>query len=162
MEINLHSPETAPPVKRAYFITMTINSFKGRRDVEVHLFRPDYDAAEMAAYDWNKLLGDPIHPQVPADPEFSKRVLMEAFTAEERDKVIDYLKEHYADRVSVVNSGPVDLPVPLGLPPLSELPEGKTIGFIRFDQIPHYSLPFKLRGMYDLAQHEPLVTGDEG
>ncbi|MFW5734595.1 MAG: hypothetical protein ACOCWR_05995 [Oceanidesulfovibrio sp.] len=161
MEINLNTTEKTPPVERVHFITITINSFKGRRDVEVHLFRPDFDEAEMASYDWDKLLGDAIHPEMPADPELSKRVLMEAFTAEERDQVIEYIKDRYADRVSVVNSGPVDLPVPLGLPPLSDLPEGKTIGFIRFDQIPNYPLSFTLRGMYDLAQHEPLVTGDE-
>ncbi|TVM24792.1 hypothetical protein DQK91_23295, partial [Oceanidesulfovibrio marinus] len=90
------------------------------------------------------------------------RVLMESFTADERYLVIDYINEHYADSVSVLNSEPVNLPVPMGLQPLSQLPEGKTIGFIRCNQIPHYSLPFKLRGKHDLAQHEPLVTGDEG
>ncbi len=159
MEVNITEAEN-PLVPRIYFITMVIKSFKGRRDVEVHLFRPDFDEAEMQSYDWNALLGDALHPNIPADPDKSVKVLMEAFTREERDAVLEYLKTRYADRLEEINTGPVDLPVPLGLPPLSELPEGKTIGFIRLDQTPNYPLSFAVRGMYDLAQHDPLVTGE--
>jgi hypothetical protein len=157
MDIDIATPDRALPVERAWVISMTIKSFKGRKDVEVHLFRPDYDTAEAEGYDWDALLGDPVHPELPVDLQASRRVLLEAFTPEERDQVLEYLKSTYEDRVSQVVAAPMDLPIPLGLPPLSDIPEGKSIGFIRFDKLPNYSLPFGLRGFYDLAQHEPLV-----
>lgn len=161
MDLNIITAERPLPVERAYILSMVINSFKGRRDVEVHLFRPDFEESELKNYDWNKLLGDPVHPELEIDLDKSKRILLESFTLSERDQIVAYLKERYANRVSAINSAPLDLPIPLGLPPLSSIPGGKTIGFIHFEQIPNYTLPFPVHGFYDLAQHKPLVEGEE-
>ena len=40
---------------------------------------------------------------------------------------------------------------------LSDLSEGKSIGFIHFERIPHFKLGIALRGFYDLSQHPPIV-----
>ena len=162
MDVDIIETDQSLPTDRAWVVSMTIKSFKGRKDVDVHLFRSDYDEAEMETYDWDKILGDPYDPEVKPDPELSKCVLLEAFTSTERDALLAYLKERYEDRVSAITACPLNLPIPLGLPPLSSIPEGKAIGFIRFDQIPNYTLDFPVHGFYDLAQHEPMVHDEEG
>jgi len=159
MRVDILAPAHEPPVPRAYVLSMVILSFKGRRDVEVHLFRPAVDPAEAADWPWERLLGEPVAPGHD-DPAGSRRLLLEAFTADERNAVVDYLKERYQDRVSFITGQALSFPIPLGLRPLSDIPEGKTVGFIRFDKVPHYPLPFPIRGFYDLARHKPLV--DEG
>lgn len=157
MKIEIIPPASQPPIDRAYVISMVINSFKGRKDVEVHLFRPAQEDPDSTDYDWKTLIDDHHHPDVPRDEETTRRFILEAFTEEERDTVVEYLKERYKDRVSSITSCTVEFPVPIGLPALSSMPEGKTIGFIRFDRIPNYPLDFPMHGLYDLAQHEPLV-----
>lgn len=161
MEIEIIPPEHDLPVERAYVVSMIIKSFKGRKDVEVHLFRTEYDESELEQYDWKELVGDQYTPDSPIDPDSSLRVMLEAFTAEERDKLIEYLNERYDTRVSKITSCPLGFPIPMGLPPLSAIPEGKTIGFVRFEKIPNYTLPFQVHGFYDLSQHEPLLHEQE-
>jgi hypothetical protein len=56
---------------------------------------------------------------------------------------------------------PLALPIPLGVVPLSAIPEGKTMGFIRFDAVRDYPLPFAVRAFYDLDAHEPLVPAGD-
>lgn len=87
----------------------------------------------------------------------SRKVVLEALTSDERDQIVGYLKEHYASRLSAISSAPIPFPVPIGLMALSEINVGKTIGFIYFDRIPHYTLGIPLRGFYDLGQHRPIV-----
>jgi len=159
MQIHSVASERPLPADRAYVLTMTIKTFKGRRDVKVHLFRPVTDEAEFAAYPWANLLGDAIEPGHD-DPEGSKRVLLEAFTRAERDQALDYIQERYAERVSEATSRPMNFPIPKGLVPLSAIPEGKSIGVIRLSDLPNYPLPFPMHGLYDLSQHAPLL--DEG
>jgi hypothetical protein len=171
MNINVETPSSPPPVERAFVVSVTIRSFKGRRDVEVHLFRPadassgsaagpeasDNEAGpEASAYPWERLLGEPVEPGRD-DPEGSRKMVLESFTKDERDRLVEYLKDRYADRLEAIESRALDFPVPLGLAPLSSVPEGKSIGFIRFDAIPNYTLDFPVRGLYDLARHRPLV-----
>ncbi len=162
MKITVIDPPAPPAAQRCHAVSMVIKSFKGRRDVEVHLFRREWDPAEEASYDWDALLGAPLEGG-PASPEQTRQVLLESFTAEERDRIIDYLKDQYATRLSSITSRPLDLPVPMGLPPLCSLSEGKNIGFIRFEKIPSYSLGLPMHGLYDLSRHPPLVeeTGGE-
>jgi hypothetical protein len=160
MEINIREADTEP-IDRVHAISIIIRSFKGRRDVEVHLFRPSYDESNMNQYDWAELIGGPLEPGIEYDKDSSKRIILEAFTPDERDKIVTYLTERYSDRVSRLDSCPLDLPIPAGLPPLSTYPEGKSIGFIRFDEIPNYPLDFTFRGLYDLSRHEPLVRDAE-
>lgn len=159
MDIDIVPADGKLPVDRAWTVSMVIKSFKGRKDVMVHLFRPAWDATEEAGYDWNVLLGDPVDPELPVSLESSRRVLMETFTEEERDAVVDYIRTRYQDKVSVVHACTLNLPIPLGLTALSELSEGKDIGFIHFDKIPNYHLLFPVRGFFDLSQHRPLIEG---
>ncbi len=160
MDIRLVAPAAPLPLERAYALSMTIKSFKGRRDVEVHLFRHAWDPAEEGGCDWNALLGPTIEGA--PDPESSRKVILEAFTLQERNQIVSYLKEHYASRLAAIDSAPLAFPVPRGLPPLCSLAEGKSIGFIRFEKIPHYDLPVALRGLYDLSQHRPIVESVQG
>ncbi|GAU09680.1 hypothetical protein [Desulfoplanes formicivorans] len=159
MHIDTIEPNQALPVDRGYVLSMVIRTFKGRRDVEVHLYRSAWDEAEMDTYDWGHLLGGTIQRKEgqSADPDSSKKVLLEAFTREERDQIIDYLSQRYASRLTKITAAPLGFPIPQGLVPLSSFPEGKTIGTIKLDKIPNYSLPFPVRGLYDLSRHKPLV-----
>lgn len=161
MDIQIIPPRIAPPTPRAHVISLVIKSFKGRRNVEIHLFRPvGEDMGED--YDWNELIEDHHHPEVERNYDATQRFILEAFTEAERDRVIAYLKERYQSKLDSITSCTIDFPVPLGITPLSDIAEGKTSGFIRFDEIPNYSLDFPLRGFYDLSQHEPLVQEPTG
>jgi len=144
------------PIDRAFALSMTIKSFKGRRDVEVHLFRHCWDPEEEEAVDWDRLLAAQGMSEA-EEAAGSRRVVLEALTSEERDRIVDYLKLHYAGRLTSINSMPIPFPVPIGLVALSDMSEGKTIGFIHFERIPHFDLGIPLRGFYDLSQHPPIV-----
>jgi len=164
MHVDTIEPNQTLPVERGYVLSMVIRTFKGRRDVEVHLYRAAWDEAEMNDYDWNNLLGGTIERKdgQPVDPEGSRKVLLEAFTREERDQIIDYLSSRYASRLTKITAAPLGFPIPQGLVPLSSFPEGKTIGTIKLDTIPRYPLPFPIRGLYDLSRHKPLVEEKTG
>lgn len=161
MEIDVVPADFNLPVDRAWTVSIVIKSFKGRKDVAVHLFRPEWDPAEEEIYDWDVLTGDPVDPDLPVSYASCRRVLLESFTEEERDALVDYLKTRYKDKVSEIHACPLNFPIPLGLTALSELTEGKDIGFIHFDKIPNYTLPFAARGFFDLSQHKPIIEGFE-
>lgn len=156
MEVTVLKSKTPPPCERHCAVSMIIKSFKGRRDVEVHLFRPVGDAPQECGCDWSSLIG-PLLPDAPCPPGSSRRVVLESFTEQERDRIINYLKEQYATRLKALRSQPLEFPVPDGLPALSDTGESKSIGLIRFERIPSYSLGIPLHGLYDLAQHPPIV-----
>ena len=145
------------PIQRGYAVSMVIKSFKGRRDVEVHLFRPEWNEADEGEIKWDNIFGAPATLDAIPDPKKDRKIVLEAFTKEERDQVIDYLKEHYSSRLESIFSTPMEFPVPAGLPPLSSITEGKDIGLIKFEKVPHFDLPFALRGLYNLGAHRPLV-----
>jgi len=148
------------PIDRAFALSMTIKSFKGRRDVEVHLFRHAWDPEEEEAIDWDRLLAAQGMSEA-EEAAGSRRVILESLTLEERDSILDYLQEHYATRLAAVTSAPIPFPVPIGLLALSDMSEGKTVGFIHFERIPHFDLGIALRGFYDLSQHPPIVETAE-
>jgi hypothetical protein len=156
MKLNIITSQNELPVKKGYMISLNIKNLKGHKDVEVHLFLPEWNEKEAKSYDWSKLLGDPIDRNAPVDPISSRKVLLESFTIEERDIILDYMKKRYVSRLSAINSRPLDFPIPLGLIPLSEIPEDDDIGCIRFEEIPNYTLPFPVHGLYILSQHEPI------
>jgi len=158
MNINITPPLSAPPIERANVLSFTVKTFKGRRNVEVHLFRAAWQPSEENALDWESLLGDPIEPER-NDPTGSRKVVLEAFTDAERDSIINYLKDQYSTRITSISSMPMSFPIPLGLPSLSGAQEGKNIGFIDFAKIPSYPLDIPLKGLYDLGQHKPIVAG---
>ena len=159
---SIAAPDNAP-LDRIYIIAATLNAFKGRRHVEVHIFRHGTTDEELAALEGKKLVGPPdpaVPPQVlqGATEEAALRCVLEAFTAEESQALVAYLEQRYAEHIEKIMVCPMDLPVPLGVAPLSGIPEGKSTGFIRFDAVPDYPLPFVARGFYDLAVHEPLMA----
>lgn len=156
MKIEIIPPKTTPPCERCCTVSMTIKSFKGRRNVEVHLFRPDWPEQEEKQYQWESLIG-PCLPEAPCPEGSSRRVIMESFTLQERDRIINYLKEQYATRLTGLRSLPLEFPVPDGLPALCDAEAGKNIGLIRFERIPSYALNLPMRGLFDLSQHPPIV-----
>lgn len=156
MDITITQPDTTLPAERAFAISMVIRSFKGRRDVEVHLFRSEWDPEEYEGMDWDLLLGGPIDPRS-TDPEGSKMVILEAFTEAERDTLVDYLKTQYSTRLTGINSAPLSFPVPIGLTGFTQVRAGKSAGFIEFARIPSYPLKMPLMGFYDLNRHPPIA-----
>jgi hypothetical protein len=159
MEIDVVPADFTLPVDRAWTVSMVIKSFKGRKDVTVHLFRPTWDPEEEEIYDWDVLVGDPVQPDLPVSYESCHRILLEAFNEQERDALVEYLKTRYKDKLSEIHACALNFPIPLGLTALSELAEGKDLGFIHFDKIPNYTLPFAVRGFFDLSQHKPIIEG---
>ena len=152
MEIDIALPDVKPPLDRAYALSMTIKSFKGRRDVDVHLFRSHWDPSEETMQSWGGLL------EMPFD-QAAKQIILESFTNQEMNSIVEYLKEQYAERLSAIRAYPLTFPVPQGLMPLSKVEGGKGIGLILFEKIPSYTLDIPLHGFYDLGQHPPLVQG---
>jgi hypothetical protein len=161
MNINIITPETEPPCYRAWAISMVIKAFKGRRDVEIHLFRGEWDPEEEEAYDWDALVGsiDDVSPETAEqiDPTSNRRVVLEAFTDEERDEIIDFIRTQYHDRVSEVTAMPLIFPVPPGLTPLSDVTPDKSVGLLDFRKIPAFKADIPLLGLYDLSQHKPII-----
>ncbi|MFP4168876.1 MAG: hypothetical protein ACLFSY_08550 [Desulfonatronovibrionaceae bacterium] len=162
MQLNIVEPHTPPPVDRAYAVSMTIVSFKGRRNVQVHLFRPDWDPEEEKQMPWESLLGDPVSEEADPDPVRSGKVIMEAFTREERDEIIDYLQKRYSSRLKSIDSAPLEFPIPKGLAPLSGLTGGENLGIMRLEIVPNYPLPYPVHGFFDLSAHQPIMAGENG
>lgn len=160
MQINIIPPEQKLPLDRAFVVNMVIRSFKGRRDVEVHLYRPAWDQSEEKKHDWDLILAQsPGHTQ--KEMQNSRHVVMEAFTMEERDVLVEYLKDRYTRKIRLINSAPLSFPVPQGLVPLSMMPENENYGRIRFERVPNYPLIFCVHGFYDLSVHAPILA-EEG
>lgn len=145
------------PIERSYAVSMTVKSFKGRKNVEVHLFRHIWTDKEIEELNIENLFGPPLLEETEINPEKDKQIILEAFTADERDQVISYLTTHYSSRLSKITSNPMEFPIPAGLPPLSSISEGKDIGLIKFEKVPHFNLNFSLRGLYNLSVHKPLI-----
>jgi len=156
MDINIIDPNSPPPTIFAHSISMTIKSFKGRRDVDIHLFRANLEDIDEDSQDWNTLIGPPVEPNR-TDPSGSKKIVMESFTVDERDSIVNYLKRQYSTRLTAIDSAPLNFPVPAGLTGLSQIEAGKNIGFIEFEKIPNYTLDIPLKGLYDLSLHPPIV-----
>ena len=156
MQIKVAEPDRPTPVSRAHVISIVIKSFKGRKNVDVHLFRSDWDESEKDDYDWDEILGAPDSPQKSTASDSSRQFLLEAFTEEERDQLIEYLQRRYESKISSIQSNVLSFPLPLGITPLSSVEESGDLGIMRFEKIPNYSLPFSVHGIYDLSRHEPI------
>lgn len=145
------------PIKRIYIAAATLNEFRGHKNVEVQLFRTGGDQEEAGELLKLDLVGPPS-PEMPAEllggatREAAIACLQEAFTQEEIDDLVRYLKERYDGQFSNLTICPVNLPIPLGVGPLALIPESETSGFINFDLAPGYELPFTFKGYYDLAE----------
>ncbi|SHI67623.1 hypothetical protein ACQ0P8_03055 [Halodesulfovibrio aestuarii] len=150
------------PIDRIYAMTIVIRSFKGRKHVEVHLFRSDIPEEERQDTNLLRCIDtdyekQKLSPDLTGTLEDTKEMILESFTKEERDMIISYLEERYQTRLEGIFAAPLSFPVPQGTMPLASIPEGKSMGFIKFDKVHEYPLPFNFRGFYDLDQHEPNV-----
>lgn len=156
MEINFIQADEEPIFPRTYVATLRLANFKGRKDVEAHVFRYDYPKSELEEAAGLNLVG-PADPSMPAEllagatKEQALKCVLEAFTEEESELLAEYLKDKYADQITSLYIAPLSLPAPLGVAPLAEIPEGEESGFIKLDKAPGYSLPFKARAYYDLS-----------
>lgn len=158
MQVYRREAETQPPVERVYIASAILANFKGRKNVEVQLFRSNYQDSELEDLRGKNLVsgeGSDIPQEIltGATEDAALRCLLEAFTKSECNQLETYLKERYPDQIVQLDIAPLPLPLPLGLGPLAELPQGEQSGFINFDQAPGYALPFRVKGWYDLEQH---------
>ncbi len=164
MDVTIIPPEGVLQEERAFSLSMTVRTFKGRRDVDIHLFRHSWDQAEEQAYDWDTLIGPPLDVDTPVSPvetAGSRLVLLESFTRKERDMIVDFLTQQYQDRLTAIRSRPLTFPIPSGLTGLSQVRAGENIGLVDFSRIHSYTLPIPLRGLYDLNQHKPIIATTE-
>ncbi|CCH47573.1 hypothetical protein [Pseudodesulfovibrio piezophilus] len=155
MKITITEPNSKPLAPYAHSISMVIRSFKGRRNVEVHLFRSSWSASMEESIDWSHTLYTP-KTDIPVSKS-SRNVVMESFTLDERNRIINYLKEQYSTRLTAIHSTPLSFPVPDGLMGLSQAVPNKNLGVIEFKKIPSYPLNIPLKGLYDLSKHPPLI-----
>ncbi len=157
-----HKIIAAPPdidLDRIYLIQVTLKSFKGRRDVIAYLFRLNNNQEEMEALRELDIVGKKdINTPEGASVDNALLSALEAFTADEGNILLAYLEKRYEEQISEVVVSPLEIPIPLGMVPFSAIPEGKTMGFIRFDAVPDYDLPFSVHGFYDLDAHDSLVA----
>ncbi|HMB32151.1 MAG TPA: hypothetical protein VKN82_10030 [Desulfohalobiaceae bacterium] len=161
MDITITDTDQTPPVDRGYALSIVITTFRGHEDVEVHLFRPNWQEEELAVYDWQQILGDPIRKDREIDPTGSRKVLVETFNSSEKDIILEYLENRYASRLKSIKVSVIPFPIPMGLVPLSEIPQQKNIGLIRFDEIPNYPLNFPFHGIYDLSRHNQSASSEQ-
>ena len=158
MEILRLEAPGKPPCDRIYVLGATLKTFRGKRHVETHIIRHGATEEELAALHGKGLVAPP-DPAIPAallegaTEDRALRCLLEAFTAEESEALAAWLERQHADRIEKLVICPLELPVPLGVGPLGEIPEGGQTGFIRFDAAPGYPLPFAARAFYDLSSH---------
>ncbi len=156
MRIEKIEAEKDRPSARIYIMAGILKQFKGARDVEVQIIRPNPAPEEFAALE-NKNLVCPPPPEMPAgliENSSARQALgciLEAFTEEESEKLARYLAERYGDKFDLLRICPMELPVPFGVAPLADIPESENSGFIRFEKAPDYPLNFAAWAYYDLA-----------
>jgi len=153
MQPPIHISSETPPVDRGYAISMVIATFRGHANVEVHLFRPYWDEEEYHSYAWEELIGGAVTDDHPSRAEDAKKVILETFSADESQRLMDYLVERYGDRLSEIRCNVLEFPVPLDLVPLSSAQKTESVGKLDLNRIPNYPLDFPVRGIYDLSRH---------
>lgn len=153
MQIHDQTKAQKPEFDRGVVLSMVVSQFRGHKDVEIHLFRAHWDADEEAHYDWEKLLGEPLRMDQPIDPKGSRQVFLETLSMEEKETLITYLQERYADRLRSIKASLLPLPIPIGLTPLSSVAEGQRFGRIHLHKVPNYPLQFAVDGLFSLSQH---------
>lgn len=156
MEVEFREAPGNGPIERIYIAAVILKNLRGSQNVEVQLFRPIYDHAEIEELK-NKGLVSDTEPGMPAElmagatEESALACLLESFTLEEARAIAKYLEDRYADQAVSLTICPMKLPVPLGLGPLQSVPETEKSGFIHFDKAPDYPLDFQFKGYYDLG-----------
>lgn len=156
MEIRMIEAKDAA-LDRIYIATAVLENFRGHKHVEAHLFRSGADKGELEALRGKNLVAPP-DPRMPAEllagatEDAALGCILEAFTRQEADDLCAYLQKRYADQIESLVICPMELPVPLGVGPLADIPQSGKSGFIRFDRAGDYPLGFGLSGYYDLGE----------
>lgn len=150
-----------PTADRGFVVSMVVSRFRGHKDVEIHLFRAHWEAEEESRYKWEKILGEPMRRDQPIDPQGSRQVFLETFNKEEKDALIAYLQERYADWLTSVNVSLLPLPIPIGMTPLSAVAEDQRFGRIHLHKIPNYPLQFAVDGLFSLSQHQQCKEDED-
>lgn len=155
MELKMRKAAAGSLYPRTYVASARLANFRGHRDVEVHIFRYGYPESEIDDLGSLDLVGPPdpgMPPELIANAtrESALKCVLEAFTEEEAVQLTEYLDKRYKDQITQLIIAPLELPAPLGVGPLAEIPEGETSGFIKFDKAPGYDLPFRIRAYYEL------------
>jgi len=156
MSVIIKDTKEQPELDRGYVISIIIKNFKQHKDVEVHLFRPEWDVEEYSAYEWPEIIGYPIASVENIDPISSRKVLLETFNEQEKNIIVEYLKDRYKTRLKEIRISAITLPIPLGLVALSEISPQGSIGIIKFEEIPNYPLKFPFHGLYNLSRHPEI------
>ncbi len=157
MAVKIIQTDQKLTLDRGYVISIVISNFKQHKDVEVHLFRAKWDPEEYAAYDWPDIIGNPIPQAKEIDPISARKVLLETFSEQEKDQIIQYLKERYKILLKEIRVSVLQLPIPLGLIGLSEIEPQGDIGIIEFEKVPNYPLDFPVHGIYNLKMHPEIM-----
>lgn len=155
MQIDMTMASKNAPIKRIYIAAATLKEFRGRKNLEVQLVRTGAKPEEIEACKGLGLVGAapadmPEEILAGATEEAALACLMEAFTEEEAKELCEYMEKRYGGQISQLTVGPFELPVPLGVGPLAQIPESDSSGFLNFDEAPDYPLKFKFKGFYDL------------
>lgn len=157
MHITFAPSQNDLPLARAWIVTAVLHSFKGQRHVEVQIFRPGVTDEEVRSLQGQPLVA-PADPSAPpqvvqgATEEAVLRCILESFTEEECHALAAYLEERYETQFESLIACPLELPVPLGVGPLEGIAEDARTGFIRFDAVRDWPLPFRAWGFYCLDQ----------
>lgn len=155
MKLTIHENTENSQYDRIYIASAVLSNFKGKTNIEVQLFRTNYDSSELDMLRNRGLVtsedtGIPKEALAGATEEAALKCLLEAFTKEECSQIAKYLEDRYGDQIKKLDFAPLSLPLPLGLGPLAELPPGEKSGFVNFDKAPGYALPFSIKGWYEL------------
>lgn len=155
MELDFRRALTDAKLDRIYIAALALKNFRGRKNVEVQLFRHGATEAELCALRGKGLVGAPPAgmPEAiiqGASEDAALYCLLEAFTLPEAEQLADYIAGRYGEQAASLTICPLGLPVPLGVGPLGALPESANSGFLNFHLAPGYALLFQLRGYFDL------------
>ncbi len=150
-----------PATNRGFVVSMVVSHFRGHKNVEIHLFRAHWEAEEEGRYEWEKILGEPMRRNQPIDPQGSRQVFLETFSREEKDALIVYLQERYADWLTSIKVSLLPQPIPIGLTPLSAVAEDQRFGRIHLHKVPNYHLQFAVDGLFSLSQHQQCKEDED-
>ena len=155
MEINFIEGRENEDTRRQYVAVCVLKNFKGRQNVEAHLFRGSWAPKELEELRRQDLVAEnpalPDELRATASRDAVLECVLETFTREEAEKLREYLADRYSDQIARLDIGPMELPAPLGLTPLGKIPTGSASGFIEFSRARNYPLDFELRAYYELG-----------
>lgn len=155
MELEFVDAPRDAKLERIYIAMATMRNFRGHSHMQAHIFRHGATASELETLREMDLVapapaGIPPEILAGATEDAALRCLLESFTRAEAEELAAYLKQRYGEQFEKLVICPLELPVPLGVGPLADMPEGEKSGFIHFDKAPGYPLSFTMKAYYDL------------